>query len=178
MQHASTATTPLPALWPGTSAAIPGCTVVDILATPGSDISRQGCLVIDRTCAYFDMVPETHAHILVHAMLLWNACVRGHTAVAVPTDSLSFVLIPLACFQIAAKLCGGHDCIQPTPDFLAPVALSIAELMYDTPQTHSHRRTKAAVLAAEVLVLETLDFNVHIPEAVALALELIVQKAG
>ncbi len=175
MTHPTTPLKPL-ALWPGTSSAIPGGTVVDILATPGSELSRQGCLVIDRTCAYFDMVPETHAHILVHAMLLWNAYMRRDTPAA--TDVLSFVLIPVACFQIAAKLCGGHDCIQPTPGFLAPVALSIAELMYDAPQTHSNRRTKAAVLAAEVLVLETLAFDVLMPEAVALALELIVQKAG
>jgi len=176
MQNATPAA-PQPAIWPGTAAAIAGDTVVDILALPGSELSRQGCRVIDRTCAYFDMVPETHAHILVHGMLLWNACVRAETP-ALPTDVLSFVLIPLACFQIAAKLCGGHDCIQPTPGFLAPVALSIADLMYDVPQTQSMHTTKAAVLAAEVLVLETLDFNVCMPEAVALALELIVQQAG
>ncbi len=50
--------------------------------------------------------------------------------------------------------------------------------MYDVPQTQSMHTTKAAVLDAEVLVLETLDFNVCMPETVALALELIVQKAG
>jgi hypothetical protein len=165
-----------PAQWPGTSAHIPGEAAAELLAVAGSELSRQGCLVIDRVSWYFDMVPETHAHILVHAMLLWNACVRAGTAFG--TDVLSFVLVPVACFQIAAKFCGGHNCIEPTPACLAPVALSIAELMFDAPHTQDYRKTKAAVLAAELRVLQTLDFNVCMSEAVALALELIVKTAG
>ena len=120
------------------------------------------------------MVPETHAHILVHAMLLWNACVRVDNAVdteaASPVDHvLTFVLLPLACFQIAVKFSGDNNCIQPTTACLAPVSLSFAELMYDSPQTQANHRTnatKAAVLAAEVLVLETLDFNVCMSDCV------------
>lgn len=171
------AATPAPhAQWPGTSAEIPGDAVAEILAIPCSELSLQGCQVIDRTSKYFDMVPETHAHILVHAMLLWNACLRA--GIFIKPDVLSFVLLPVACFQIAAKLCGGHSCIEPTPRFLADVALSIAELMFDAPPAQSRHRTKDAVLATEVLVLQTLQFDVLMHDAVAFALELTVTIAG
>ena len=167
---------PQPAKWPGTSAEIPVDAVADILAIPACEVSLQGCQVIGRTTKYFDMVPETHAHILVHAMLLWNACLRAR--ICIQTDVLSFVLLPIACFQIAAKLCGGLNCIEPTPRFLADVALSIADRMFDAPSTQGRHKTKLAVLAAEVLVLQTLQFDVLMPDAVAFALDLTVSIAG
>ena len=172
----STPQPPPHALWPGTSAEIPGDAVAEVLAIPCSEVSRQGCHVIHRTTQYFDMVPETHAHILVHGMLLWNACLSAR--IHITPDILSFVLLPVACFQIAAKLCGGLNCIEPTPRFLADVALSIAELMFDAPPTLSRHKTKAAVLAAEVLVLQTLHFDVLMLDAVAFALDLTVSIAG
>jgi hypothetical protein len=170
--------------WLTTWTAFPEHSLVKILATQGCQLSQEGCFVIDRTSKYFKMVPETHMHILAHAMVLWNEFVRLDRS---PTDTadehdadhhdnadehdadehdvVGLVLLAIACFQIAVKQCGGHNCIRVHSQFCVTIAHNIIGRVYDT-QATLHKDTREdlrsgqrQLLEAECRVLHVLQWN-------------------
>ena len=164
-------------LWLGTWSAFPEHSLVKILATEGCQLSQEGCFVIDRTSKYFKMPPETHMQILAHAMVLWNEFVKrdsrsrtiAHTDTDTDTadehDVVGLVLLAIACFQIAVKQCGGHDCIRVNSQFCVTIAHNIVGRVYDTQATlHTDtpdalRSAQRQLLEAECRVLDVLEWN-------------------
>jgi hypothetical protein len=161
------------AYWRTTWGAFPEHSLVKILATQGCQLSQEGCFVIDRTSKYFQMLPETHMHILAHAMLLWNEFVKrdsssrtlAHTGDTDEHDVVGLVLLAIACFQIAAKQCGGENCVRVHSKHCVTIAHNIVGRVYDTDAT-LHTDTpdqllsaQSRLLEAECRVLEVLEWN-------------------
>ena len=159
--------------WRTTWAAFPEHSLVKILATQGCQLSQEGCFVIDRTSKYFKMVPETHMEILAHAMVLWNEFVKresssltlAHSADTDEHDVVGLVLLAIACFQIAAKQCGGDNCLKVHSKACVSIAHHIVGRVYDTDAT-LHAGTpdellsaQRRLLEAECRVLEVLEWN-------------------
>ena len=176
-----------------TWASIKPDSVTNILAQQHCKLSQEGCSVIQWISMYFTMDKPTRTYMLVHAMLLWNAfiekCVlHALTNPHIASDShddhiLSFLLFPIACFHIACKLFGGYQCVQTKNSFLVKSAVEISVIHYNSKRTQYTKEvcTQAQVdlCGAELLVLQTFDWNVSMVEEIdavlkSLGVDLIV----
>jgi hypothetical protein len=166
-------------------------TIAKILAKEDCLLSQEGCSVIQWISAYVKMDKSTETQILVHAMLLWNAFIEKDIVGTVrnePIDPekdcvLSFLLVPIACFSIACKLCGGHQSVQPTISFLVKAAVEIAVIHYNFDKKQYTWKTRAQakcdLRSVEVLVLQTFDWNVYMLEEIDVALKRVgIDESG
>ena len=172
--------------WSRTWSSISPDVVAKILAVPSSQLSQEGCVVIEMASHYFEMVSQTSRLIRVHAMLLWNAFLdrddeiwtylfthsqkpEAGTPEAFYDDRHAILnMVPIACFQLACKLCGGHGFIAPRSSHLMGVATDIWQQLQgqgvtitETINHPSVRLTGHCVLfKAELRVLAALDWDI------------------
>jgi hypothetical protein len=192
--------------WSRTWSSISPDAVAKILAVPSSQLSQEGCLVIEIASLfsqYFETASQISRLTLVHAMLLWNAFLDRDsrpkpeppalllsTLHPYPWDSeagpesqeahtIRFIMVPLACFQMACKFWGGEGSIAPRSSDLMDLAtnirqrlqglgVTITETMHD-PRVHLTGRVSKAELQvlpplckAELEVWTALDWDICI----------------
>jgi len=188
--------------WSRTWSSISPDEVAKILAVPSSQLSQEGCVVIEMASQYFEMVSQTSRLIRVHAMLLWNAFLdrddeiltslfthaqkpEAGTPEAFYDDRHAILnMVPLACFQLACKLCGGHGCIAPRSSHLMGVATDIWQRLQglggtitETINHPSVRLTGHCVLfKAELRVLTALDWDITMVLEIDQAANLVARQ--
>ena len=151
-----------------------------------SQVSQEGCLVIDFAARYVRVVPQTSRTIRVHAMLLWNGfleceaqSVQRAREVGVfrttEPSAQGFVLLPLACLLLACKL-SGVGRVGPTLEYLVCVSMCVCQGVYGTHEGMDAERVKEvkdSLRQGENRVLLTMRWEVDLTAEIEKALELV-----
>ena len=170
--------------WARKWSSVKGRAVSKVLGS--SQVSQEGCLVIDYAARYVWVCVDTSKTIRVHAMLLWNGfleCearyVQGAREIGVfhaaEPSAQGFVLLPLACLLLACKL-SGRSRVAPTLEYLVCVSMCVCQGVYGTHEGMDAERVKEVKVSlrhAENRVLRTMRWEVDLTTEIVEALELV-----
>jgi len=173
--------------WAGKWMRVNGQTIAKVLGA--SQVSQEGCLVIDFAARYVTMFPDTSKTIRVHAMLLWNGFLECEARYAKSASEIGvfratqpsaqgFVLLPLACLLMACKL-SGRSRVAPTLEHLVCLSMLVCQGVYGTHEGMDAERVKEvkdALRHAENRVLWTMRWEIDLTVEIEEALELVENR--